>query len=181
VIRGGKGGARTQGGLVFEKRTDLRTLFADLPGYTVNSNDVLFEGHLVAQIFKKYDFHTKFLARLGIDRRRILSKGLVPDDTIFVLANQTLFIIEAKFQEVSGSVDEKLQTCDFKKRQYQRLLLGTGISVEYVYVLSEWFEKKEYKDVLDYVSAVGCRYFFRQLPLSLLGLPAPRGSVEHVA
>ena len=62
---------------------------------------------------------------------------LLPDETIFVLANNTLFIIEMKFQKVAGSVDEKLQTCDFKKKQYEKLLSGTGIRVEYCYILSE--------------------------------------------
>ena len=52
----------------------------------------------------------------------IISKKLLPDDCIFVIINNTLFIIECKFQQVAGSVDEKLQTCDFKKKQYQKLL-----------------------------------------------------------
>ena len=51
------------------------------------------------------------------------------------MVNNTLFIIEMKFQEVAGSVDEKLQTCDFKKKQYKRLMAPLNIEVEYVYIL----------------------------------------------
>jgi hypothetical protein len=89
------------------------------------------------------------------------------------LAGKTLYIIEIKFQEVAGSVDEKLQTCDFKNKQYNKLLAPLGISVKYVYILSDWFKKDVYRDVLKYVESVGCYYFFHELPLSFLGLPEP--------
>lgn len=78
-----------------------------------------------------------------------------------------------KFQGVAGSVDEKLQTCDFKKKQYQKLLDGTGIKVEYCYVINDWFNNKSYRDTLNYIQSVGCFYFFGELPLSFLGLPQP--------
>ncbi|MGE4547689.1 MAG: hypothetical protein AB7E28_07955 [Desulfurella sp.] len=45
--------------------------------------------------------------------------------------------------------------------------------MEYVYVLNDWFRKKEYKDVLDYIQSVNCHYKFNELPLSWLGLPVP--------
>jgi len=41
------------------------------------------------------------------------------DDAIYVMSNNTVFIIEVKYQEVAGSVDEKLQTCGFKLNQYK--------------------------------------------------------------
>jgi len=34
-----------------------------------------------------------------------------------------------------------------------------NIEVEYVYILSDWFRKPEYKDTLDYVISVGCQYY----------------------
>lgn len=80
---------------------------------------------------------------------------------------------EIKFQEVVGSVDEKLQTCGFKNEQYSKLLAPLGIAVKYVYVLCDWFKKDEYKDVLGYVQSVSCYYFFNELPLDFLGLPKP--------
>ena len=78
------------------------------------------------------------------------------------------------FQKVAGSVDEKLQTCDFKKKQYRKLMAPLNIEVEYVYILSDWFRKPEYQDVLDYVISVGCQYYFGYLPLQKLGLPVPK-------
>ena len=71
----------------------------------------------------------------------------------------------------TGSVDEKLQTCDFKKKQYKKLLSQINIDVEYIYLLSDWFKKPEYKDVLDYIISVGCSYYFNYIPLDKLNLP----------
>ena len=104
----------------------------------------------------------------------MISKRLLPDDSIFVIIANTLFIIECKFQQVAGSVDEKLQTCDFKRKQYQKLLAPANIEVEYIYLLSDWFRKPEYKDVLNYIHSVHCFYFFEYIPLSKLGLPIPK-------
>jgi hypothetical protein len=75
-----------------------------------------------------------------------------------------------KFQNGPGSVDEKLQTCDFKKKQYTKLLKKGGIKVEYIYVLNDWFRKPEYKNVLGYIREVGCHFYFNEIPLKALGL-----------
>jgi hypothetical protein len=37
--------------------------------------------------------------------------------------------------------------------------------------LSEWFMDPKYKDVLNYIQAVDCYYFFWRLPLEFLWLP----------
>ena len=82
-------------------------------------------------------------------------------------------IIEVKHQEVKGSVDEKLQTCDFKKKQYIKLFSELNYKVEYIYILSDWFRKECYKDVRDYIISVGCHYYYNYIPLQELGLPVP--------
>jgi len=107
----------------------------------------------------------------GVNWKPILSKKLLPDDALLVIVRETLFIIEVKYQQVAGSVDEKLQTCDFKRKQYIKLVASLGLKVEYVYVFNDWFKKTEYKDVLDYIHSVNCYYKFNELPLSWLGLP----------
>ena len=89
---------------------------------------------------------------------------------IYVIVNNTVYILEVKHQEVGGSVDEKLQTCDFKKKQYTKLFSPLGINIEYCYYLSEWFKQDEYRDVKQYILDVGCRYFFDEIPLDYLGL-----------
>lgn len=172
MIFGGKGGGNTKTGLVFEGTTDLSEFLNSQNGYKVEYGKVYFNDELVGRIFKKYGFY-KFLDELKIEWKGLISKRLLPDDSIFVIIANTLFIIECKFQQVAGSVDEKLQTCDFKRKQYQKLLAPANIEVEYIYLLSDWFRKPEYKDVLDYIHSVHCYYFFEYIPLVKLGLPIP--------
>jgi len=127
----------------------------------------------VAILFKKYSLY-KYLKNKGIDYTKLISKRVLPDDAIFVIVNNTFFILEIKFQEVSGSTDEKLQTCDFKIKQYRKLLSQLNVEVKYIYILNDWFKKPEYKDVLDYIISIdGCYYYFNYLPLQKIGLPVP--------
>jgi len=173
MIFGGKGGTNTKTGLEFEGKTDLGDFLNNQVGYKVQDGDVFYNDEKVGRIFKKNKFYTIFLKELKIDWKKLISKRLMPDDSIFVIIANTLFIIECKFQSVPGSVDEKLQTCDFKKKQYQKLLAQANIEVEYIYLLSEWFKKPEYQDVLNYIHSVNCYYFFEYIPLAKLGLPVP--------
>jgi len=174
MIRGGKGGKTPlKHGLRFEKRTDFATVISKIPGYSVVGDSITFKGKDVAMLYKKNKLYAKLLVPMGIDYGKVISKKLLPDDAVLVLVNKTLFIVETKFQTVAGSVDEKLQTCDFKLKQYKKLVKPIGLNVKYVYVLNEWFKKKEYADVLSYIKSVGCDYFFYELPLGYLGLPVP--------
>ncbi len=173
---GGLGGASTLTGLKFERKVDFQKLVGSIPGYEVKNvpglagMGVFFEGKLVARCFRKHEFYG-FLSESKIDWKELISKKLLPDDALLVIVRETLFIIEVKYQQVAGSVDEKLQTCDFKRKQYLKLVSPIGLKVEYVYVLSDWFKKKEYKDVLDYIHSVNCHYKFDELPMAWLGLP----------
>lgn len=172
MIFGGKGGGNTKTGLIFEGKTDLSEFLNSQEGYRVDNGQVLYNNELVGRIFKKHGFY-KFLDELKIDWKSLISKKLLPDDSIFVVIANTLYVIECKWQQVSGSVDEKLQTCDFKRKQYQKLLSKANIEVEYMYLLSDWFRNPAYKDVLDYIHSVHCHYFFEYIPLTKLGLPVP--------
>lgn len=62
-----------------------------------------------------------------------------PDDCYIDLVKKTIFIIEKKFQQTSGSVCEKIQTPHFKKWQYKRTFPGWNIV--YIYCFSDWFKK----------------------------------------
>lgn len=110
----GIGGGNTITGLIYEGKVDLATFLASQEGYTVMDSYVYYEGNLVARIFKKHGFYN-FLSENGVDWTKHISSKLLPDNCIYVIVNNTLFIIEVKTQNVGGSVDEKLQTCDFKK------------------------------------------------------------------
>ncbi len=176
MIEGGIGGGNTLTGLHFEDEKDLLKLLASKQGYEVKDDKVgksiLYNGEIVAYVYRKHDLY-KFLKTKQIDWESKISKRLLPDDALHVTTNNTLFIIEIKFQQVPGSVDEKLQTCDFKKKQYQKLLAKLNLKIEYIYVLSDWFKQKQYKDVLNYITSVNCHYYFGYIPLQKLGLPVP--------
>ncbi|MCK4441651.1 MAG: hypothetical protein KAU90_06570 [Sulfurovaceae bacterium] len=184
MVKGGIGGGNTQTGIHFEGIVDIVTyLNNEVEGYSCISKplnykkqtmgfDIYYQGELVAESFKKHELY-RYLELVGIDWKKILSKKLLPDDAIYVINNNTIFIIEVKYQEVAGSVDEKLQTCGFKLSQYKRLFAPLNHNVEYIYILNDWFRKPEYKDTLDYIIYMNCRYYFEYLPLHEIGLPVP--------
>lgn len=171
--KGGIGGGNTITGLKFEKKTDILELLASTKDYEVKGSIVYYKGDEVARNYRKAGLY-RFLKSEGVDYEKIISKRLLPDDALYVILNNTLFVIEIKFQETSGSVDEKLQTCDFKRKQYAKLMAPLNIEVEYIYILSDWFRHPRYKDDLDYIISVGCQYYFEYLPLQKLGLPVPK-------
>jgi len=169
----GFGGGNTITGLKFERGKDILSILNDAEGYSVKGNIIFYLNKEVARSYRKYGLY-KYLESQNIDYKKIISKKLLPDEALYVIVNNTLFVIEMKYQEVAGSVDEKLQTCDFKKKQYKKLMAPLNIEVEYIYILDDWFRKPEYKDVLDYVISMDCQYYFQYLPLQKLGLPVSR-------
>ncbi|MDD2288298.1 MAG: hypothetical protein PHG98_01410 [Bacteroidales bacterium] len=172
MIKDGIGGDKTKTGLIYEGNVDLETFLNNQKNYKVTNGIVYYKEEEVARVFKKNGLYT-YLTELGINWKDYISKKLLPDSCIYVIIKNTLFIIECKYQQVAGSVDEKLQTCDFKRKQYQKLLSKANIDVEYVYILNDWFRDIRYKDVLDYIHSVNCQYYFNFIPLYKLGLPIP--------
>ena len=174
--KGGVGGGNTITGLNFEGKVDFLTLLDSITGYTVEKivvgYRVVFEGEEVARTYSQHQLY-KFLDTQGVDWRSILSKKLLPDDAIYVIKENTIFILEIKYQETEGSVDEKLQTCDFKKKQYQKLFSELNYEVKSIYILNNWFKADKYKDTLDYIISMGCKYYYNYLPLHRIGLPVP--------
>ena len=170
--KGGTGGKSTKTGLHFEGQVDLITFLSEQKGYRIKEGtEIYFNGEHVASSFKKNGLYI-YLKEKGVHYEDHIARRLLPDDAIFVISNNTFFILEVKFQEVAGSVDEKLQTCHFKIGQYKKLLSPLRVDVQYIYILSDWFKKEEYKDVLDYITSIqGCSYYFGHLPLQKIGLP----------
>ena len=164
------GGAKTnKNGLKFEGRTNLLEAIENHSVYSIeNGNEVMKNGKIVAYYYEKYKLYKDYLVPNSINYKDYISKRLLPDGALLI--NDTIYIIEKKFQAGSGSVDEKLQTCDFKKKQYEKLFSSLNIKVEFYFVLNSWFDKPEYIDVFNYIRSVGCKYFIEQLPLSELGL-----------
>jgi len=169
----GVGGGNTITGLNFEKEQDILEIIKKAKDYSVKGSAIYYRGKEVARSYRKQGLY-RLLNEKGVNWRKLISKRLLPDEALYVIINNTLFIIEMKFQKVAGSVDEKLQTCDFKKKQYRKLMAPLNIEVEYIYILNDWFKSETYKDTLDYVISVGCQYYFNYLPLQKIGLPVPK-------
>ena len=169
----GVGGGNTTTGLNFEKKRNILAILKKAKGYSVRGNIIYYRDKEVARSYRKQTLY-KLLSEKGVNWHKYISKRLFPDEALYVILNNTLFIIEMKFQKVAGSVDEKLQTCDFKKKRYQKLMAPLNIEVEYIYILNDWFKNPAYKDTLNYVISVGCYYYFNYLPLQKIGLPVPK-------
>ena len=169
---GGVGGESTKTGLYFEGKVDLISFLSRQKGYTIkNDIDIYYKEKYVATSFRKHGLY-RYLKSKDIEHREHITKKLLPDDAIFVIKNNTFVIMEIKFQKTHGSTDEKLQTCDFKIKQYKKLLSKLKVKVEYIYILNDWFKKEEYRDVLDYILSIqGCSYYFNHIPLQKIGLP----------
>lgn len=111
------GGAHTnENGLRFEQETSLEHALINA-GYTITSRNTIKDEHnnCLGIIAPKHSFYKRILEPEGINWQDYISKKLLPDEALLNFANNTVYIIEKKFQHDSGSVDEKLQTCDFKK------------------------------------------------------------------
>ena len=162
------GGANTNKvGLLFERTTSIHELLLK-DGYKISGHRILKNSKIVAELYPKHALYNILFKAQNHDYAKIISKKLLPDQGILV--GNVFYILEVKFQAGSGSVDEKLQTCHFKKRQYEKILTPLGYKVKFIYILNDWFQRPEYKDVLEYIKEVGCQYFFNGIPLKVIGL-----------
>ena len=125
-------------------------------------------GKMIAQYFEQDLLYSQFLDPMGVNHADVISYKLKPDGCLVI--GKTAIIIEKKYQAASGSVDEKLQTCDFKKQQYEKLFNPIGYEVRYIYLLNSWFKQPKFNDVFAYIKSVGCEYYIGMLPLKPLGL-----------
>jgi hypothetical protein len=115
MIKGGLGGANTnKTGLQFEKDTSLSEALT-AANFNVDGFKVYDASELVGELAPKHQLY-RFLETRDIDWQSRVSKRLLPDDALFAHQSQKLHIFEKKWQEVGGSVDEKLQTVGFKIR-----------------------------------------------------------------
>ena len=167
------GGANTNvNGLRFEQATSLSEALQNA-GYILKDHGCVYrrgEKKPIALNAPKHKLYERILQPNNINWRDYISKQMLPDEALLNKQSNSIYIIEKKFQSGFGSVDEKLQTCDFKKKQYQKLFAKLGITVEYMYVCNDWFLKEEYQDVRQYIESVQCHIYFGEIPLQALGL-----------
>ena len=165
------GGSQTNSnGLKFEQSTLLDDALRE-KGYIVKDCYVYLGDNLpIGMSVNKRNLYSKFFEKYNIDYRQFNSKRWEPDDCYISFNNKSAYIIEKKFQNSSGSVDEKLAACHFKWLEYNKLFSVIGYKTTYIFVLNDWFRRPEYIDILDYVRWTGCFYFFNEIPLDFLGL-----------
>ncbi len=165
------GGSQTNSnGLKFERDTSLDEALISA-GYKVEESEVFDKnGVQIGLSIPQNNLYKNFLDKENINYKDFNSKKWKPDEAFFNKRQKTMYIIEKKYQETSGSVDEKLPNCDFKKKEYEKLFNPLDIKVKYIYVFNEWFKQDIYRDVLEYIKFVGCDYYFGEIPLEALGL-----------
>lgn len=168
MIKGGVGGSGTKTGLRFERETSLEEALTKAD-FQVDGFKVYERKQLVGELAPKHQLY-KFLEAREVDWKSRVAKKLLPDEALYSVRSNHLNVIEKKWQESGGSVDEKLQTVGFKIRQYNRLLDETGIQIKFIYLLNDWFAAPSYMDVLEYIVESGGSYHFNSVPLEELEL-----------
>ena len=165
-------------GAEFEKENDFVEYFRNHGFDVVADKNYGFEGFRKGEklscltILRKCEIYDWLSEYYDFDSwQNITSKRNEPD-TVVVVGN-TFYVIEMKYQKEGGySQEALLPYCDFKKKQYQKLLVGTGLKVKFCFLLSESFEKRKdaLRDTFDYIEDVGCQYFIGHIPLDYFGL-----------
>jgi len=122
------------------------------------------------EFFFKASVHKIFFEPRGVKSSDFFSARLEPDTAIYSPSTKTLTIIEKKQQNTTGSVAEKLQTCDYKMLYYTTLCKQIGVKVDLVWQLGPYFEKQQdgLRSVFEYMKSKGSRYFFGHIPVSEL-------------
>lgn len=135
--KGGKGGANTnRGGLAFENKTDLAARIKrdlnmtyeliehkykkpPLIKSTAKVYDIYskIDQHLIGIITKQMQFYNILEEKYQV--RNANHKKWKPDEVFFNFDANTIFIVEKKWQQGSGSVDEKIFGFVNKRRLYQ--------------------------------------------------------------
>ena len=152
----GAGGANTNvNGLSYEDKTNLEPLYTVLKTEKIDKKTELktikFPNYEISLINANKSKLYKYLK--GINEKNTTLQPAAgckePDEAYIDNVRKTIFIIEKKFQQTEGSVDEKIQTGPFKKFHYSQQF--PNYKIHYIYCLSDWFKRAEYTSVLDYL------------------------------
>ncbi len=137
----GAGGANTnKNGISYENKTDLSSLYSECVNINKNINKIKFNDKNVEFVTAK---QTVLQTVLKQNTNIIPAAGCKKPDEVYINnETKTLYIIEKKFQQGRGSVDEKLQTGYFKKEHFEELY--PEYKIYYIYCLSDWFKREEY-------------------------------------
>jgi hypothetical protein len=135
----GAGGSNTnKNGLSYEELTDIKEKCNVKREIDKNTKIVTFdEDDREFVITKQNGFNTYMSTKIRKDIKA-LHGAKRPDEVIIDEKNKTIFILEKKFQQSSGSKCECIQAYFPKIRNYQKRI--PDYKIVYVYCLSEWFK-----------------------------------------
>ena len=134
----GAGGSNTnKNGIPYEILTELNTEY-NVISHNKYSKQIIFNNNKNKLfILTKQGQLFKYMNNY-IDKNISKAHGCKnPDECFIDEISNIIFIIEKKFQQVNGSVCEKIQTPDFKIWQYNRTF--PNFKIVYIYCLSDWF------------------------------------------
>lgn len=166
MILNGKLGNSTKTGMEWEAQTDFKHILSNKYKISVDNGELidLENGeHLGIFSVPKNNLYVHLKEVYNINWKDFLCKRINGDEVIINNHSKDVFVIEKKTQKCDGSVDEKLQTCDYKKKQLQKIFSSIGFTVHYIYLLNDWFKQSQYKDVIEYIESVGCEVFFNKI------------------
>ena len=86
------------------------------------------------------------------------AKNIRPDDSFLNIKKMELFLVEMKFQYRNGSVDEKIECAHSKIKRYEHRY--PSYKIHYAYLLSDWFKKPVYDEILDDLRESGIKIFW---------------------
>lgn len=155
----GAGGENTNiNGLSYEELTNLETECV-IESLNKDSKKIVFKNDTEKTVFLfTKQSHLFKCMKDYIDASISKAHGCKnPDECIINFDKKNIFIIEKKFQQVSGSVCEKIQTSNFKIWQYRRTF--PTFNIIYIYCLSHWF-KENCKAELEYLDYMNVPVFF---------------------
>lgn len=152
---GGTHGNSTLTGKVFENKTDLKT---SLIKNNIDISNMIF--------VKQYDFPRYFFEQTKEKMENIFGKKYLPDEA--VIFNNNLIIIEKKYQQSDGSVDEKLQTGFYKLEIFKQCAKKLGLkNTKYCYLVnSDFFNKPKFTThIIPWLKEHNVEVYFDEIPL----------------
>lgn len=103
-----------------------------------------------------------------------------PDDCVVNNMNNTIYIVEQKFQKSGGSVDEKIRTFDYRLKYFKKIFVPLGMKVKLIYVFNDWFKKKQYLNVKKEMMEAGIDIYYNSLPPHAIGLDENTSTEEEI-
>ena len=158
----GAGGANTnKNGLSYEELTDLVSEYT-IHNSNLYSSTISFKSYPDIELVSTNQSNMFKCMNEHIDHTIEKAHGCKkPDECYIDMKNRIIFIIEKKFQQVGGSVCEKIQTPDFKLWQYNRTF--PDYKIVYIYCLSSWF-KSNCKAEIKYLNFKNIPVFWGNSP-----------------